>query len=147
MLHTSKVNSIMKATNYNKIGAVLALSLFSTFSYSQVIHRYVLEVETTQPVTYEAKKNIHGNYTFEPKNPRKTIAYYEVLSETPLTLEQCNDSIRLGKARRVPNPNRRKYQREQNLTMDGQIDNIWDQDIYMNDTYYEDPDLWDFLAD
>lgn len=138
----------MKATNLNRIRTFLVLSLFSTLSYSQVIHRYVLEVETTRPVTYEAKRNIHGNYTFEPQNQRKTIEYWEILSKTPLTLEQCNDSIRMGRARRVPNPNRnRKYQREQNLTMDGQIDDIWDQDIYMNDTYYEDPDLWDFLAD
>lgn len=137
---------IMMATNYSKLGAFLALSLFYGQVFSQEIHRYVLEVETTRPITIEAKKNIHGYYNIEPKNQRKTIEYWEVLSRTPLTIQQCQDSIRLGRAKQVPNPNR-KYQSEQNLTMDGTIDNIWDQDIYMNDTYYEDPDLWDFLAD
>lgn len=136
----------MRVTNLYKLGAILALFSFSTNLYSQKIHRYVLEVETIHPVTYKAKKDIHDNITLEPQNKRKTIEYWEVLSKKPLTLKQCQDSIRLGRAKRVPNP-KRKLTKDQNLTMDGKIDNIWDQDIYMNDTYYEDPDLWDFLAD
>ena len=31
--------------------------------------------------------------------------------------------------------------------MDGTIDNVWDQDIHQGDTYDEDPDLWEYLAD
>lgn len=141
-----KTITIMRAMNCNKIWAVLALSLFSGHVFSQRIHRYVLEVESVyQKQKVEATKDIHGNYWVEPKSPRRTVTYWEVLSKTPLTIQQCQDSIRLGKARRISNPRRRYHQ--QNLTMDGQIDNIWDQDIYMNDTYHEDPDLWDFLAD
>lgn len=139
----------MKAIHSFKLGAILALFSLSTNMYSQKIHRYVLEVETIRPVTYKATKDIHNNYTLEPQNPRKTIEYWEVLSKKPLTIKQCQDSIRLGRARRVPNPKRKikTIPEEGNLTLDGQIDNIWDRDIHMNDTYYEDPDLWDFLAD
>lgn len=133
----------MKAMNLNKLGIFLVTSLFTGHIYSQQIHRYVLEVETIRPVTYEVKGDIHGNYTLNPQNRKKTIEYWEVLSKTPLTIQQCQDSIRLGKARRVKNP----YPIQKNLTMDGQISNIWDQDIHQGDTYDEDPDLWEFLTD
>lgn len=94
----------MKSYNLTKLGLFLAISLFSANGYSQTVHRYVLEVETTRPVTVEAKGNIHGTYTINIEEPRKTIEYYEVLSETPLTIYQCNDSIRLGRARKIKDP-------------------------------------------
>jgi hypothetical protein len=134
----------MRAMNCNKIWAVLALSILSGHVYSQKINRYVLEVEVTRPVSYQATKDIHGNFTFEAQDNPKTIEYWEVLSPTPLTLYQCQDSIRLGRARRVKNPYSRN---QQNLTIDGTIDNIWDQDIHQGDTYDEDPDLWEYLTD
>jgi len=139
-----KTITIMRAMNCNKIWAVLALSILSGHVYSQKINRYVLEVEVTRPVSYQATKDIHGNFTFEAQDNPKTIEYWEVLSPTPLTLYQCQDSIRLGRARRVKNPYSRN---QQNLTIDGTIDNIWDQDIHQGDTYDEDPDLWEYLTD
>ena len=70
----------MRNCNLTKLGLLLAISLFSAKGYSQTIHRYVLEVETTRPVTTEVKGDIHGTYTINIEEPRKTIEYYEVLS-------------------------------------------------------------------
>ncbi len=134
----------MKATKLTKLGALLVLSILSGHVYSQKIHRYVLAVEVTRPVSYQATKDIHGNFTFEAQDNPKTIEYWEVLAPKPLTIYQCQDSIRLGRAKRVKNPYPRN---QQNLTMDGTIDNIWDQDIHQGDTYDEDPDLWEYLTD
>ena len=46
------------------------------------------------------------------------LNYYEILSRTPLTAKQCQDSIRLGKARQVPKPVR-KYRHRKNVTLEG----------------------------
>lgn len=138
----------MKASNFLK-GAFLVLALFSGQVYSQKIHRYVLEVKRVYHTqTVEAKRDIHNNYNVTLKSPRVVIEYWEVLSPKPLTVKQCNDSIRLGRARRVKNaqPISKKYPKKQNLTMDGEIDNIWDKDIYSGD-HEDDPDLYDFLSD
>ena len=56
------------------------------------------------------------------------LNYYEILSRTPLTAKQCQDSIRLGKARQVSKPIRKVEPTEYDLN-------------------YEDPDLYDFIAD
>lgn len=148
-----KTTTIMKATKSTKLGALLVLSILSGQLYSQKIHRYVLEVKVNRPVSYQAREDIHGNFTFEPQGYNTTIEYWEVLSKTPLTIYQCNDSIRLGRARRVKNPYSQTdgkiiyHEPGENLTMKGTIDNIWDQDIHQGDTYDEDPDLWEYLAD
>ena len=64
--------------------------------------RYVVEVETVPDKReYKAEKLVNGNVRLEPQGPRKTVKYYEILSRTPLTAKQCQDSIRLGKARQV----------------------------------------------
>ena len=87
----------MKATKLTKLGALLVLSILSGQVYSQKIHRYVLAVEVTRPVSYKATKDIHGNFTFEAQDNPKTIEYWEVLSPKPLTIYQCQDSI-IGKS-------------------------------------------------
>ena len=61
----------MRSCNLTKLGLFLAISLFSAKGYSQTIHRYVLEVETTRPVTEEVKGDIHGTYTINIEEPRK----------------------------------------------------------------------------
>lgn len=124
----------MKNCNLTKLGLFLAISLFSTKGYSQTIHRYVLEVETTRPVTTEVKGDIHGTYTISLEEPRKTIEYYEVLSKTPLTIYQCNDSIRLGRARKIKDPyaiQEREYKEivfngaTREVIVDGKVKGTW----------------------
>ena len=92
--------------------------------HAQVLHRYVVEVETV---------------------PDKRE--YEILSRTPLTAKQCQDSIRLGKARQVSRPVR-KYRHRKNVTLDGWDGvNPADAEQTEYDLNYEDPDLYDFIAD
>ena len=94
--------------------------------HAQVLHRYV---------------------RLEPQGPKKTVRYYEILSRTPLTAKQCQDSIRLGKARQVSRPVR-KYRHRKNVTLDGWDGvNPADAEQTEYDLNYEDPDLYDFIAD
>ena len=85
--------------------------------HAQVLHRYVVEVETVPDKReYKAEKLVNGNVRLEPQGPKKTVRYYEILSRTPLTAKQCQDSIRLGKARQVSKPVR-KYRHRKNVTL------------------------------
>ena len=117
-------------------------------AYAQTLHRYVVEVESVPDKReYKVEKLINGNVLLEPQGPEKTVAYYEIISRTPLTAEQCQDSIRLGKARRIAKPHR-KYQHRKNVTLDGwEGVNPADAEQTEYDLMYEDPDLYDFIAD
>ena len=96
---------------------------------------------------YKAEKLVNGNVRLEPQGPKKTVRYYEILSRTPLTAKQCQDSIRLGKARQVSRPVR-KYRHRKNVTLDGWDGvNPADAEQTEYDLNYEDPDLYDFIAD
>ena len=89
---------------------MLIVAFCSCMVHAQTLHRYVVEVETVP--------EINGNVRLEPQGPRKTVKYYEILSRTPLTAKQCQDSIRLGKARQVSKPVR-KYRHRKNVTLEG----------------------------
>lgn len=127
---------------------MLAVALCSCVAYAQTLHRYVVEVESVPDKReYKVEKLINGNVLLEPQGPKKTVAYYEIISRTPLTAEQCQDSIRLGKARRIAKPYR-KYQHRKNVTLDGwEGVNPADAEQTEYDLMYEDPDLYDFIAD
>lgn len=137
----------MKTKAFFQLAALLAMLLPANLC-GQVLHRYVIEV-TTEPSEPNYKTDNHRT-TFQGQ--RKTV-YYEIIYAAPLTLEQCNDSIRLGKARRVPNPHRTKKTEydlwsRKNMTMDGEEGiNPWDVEQTEYDLKYEDPDLYDFIAD
>ena len=75
------------------------------------------------------------------------LNYDGILSRTPLTAKQCQDSIRLGKARQVSKPVR-KYRHRKNVTLEG-WDGVNPADVEPTeyDLNYEDPDLYDFIAD
>lgn len=121
---------------------------------AQTLHRYVVEV-VTEPVERDVKveKLINGDSRVVPQGRKRTVSFYEIISRTPLTLAQCNDSIRLGRARLVPNPHRSdkvEYDlwNRKNMTMDGEEGiNPWDVEQTEYDLMYEDPDLYDFIAD
>ena len=88
---------------------MLIVAFCSCMVHAQTLHRYVVEVETVPDKReYKAEKLINGNVRLEPQGPRKTVKYYEILSRTPLTAKQCQDSIRLGKARQVSKPVRKR---------------------------------------
>ena len=136
------------------LGLLAVALLFPATLCGQQLHRYVVEV-VTEPVERDVKveKLINGESRVVPQGRRRTVSYYEIISRTPLTLAQCNDSIRLGRARLVPNPRRsRKVEEDlltrKNMTMDGWEDiDVWDVDPTEYDLMYEDPDLYDFIAD
>lgn len=121
---------------------------------AQTLHRYVVEV-VTEPVERDVKveKLINGDNRVVPQGRKRTVSFYEIISRTPLTLAQCNDSIRLGRARLVLNPHRSdkvEYDlwNRKNMTMDGEEGiNPWDVEQTEYDLMYEDPDLYDFIAD
>lgn len=121
---------------------------------AQKLHRYVVEVETV-PVEkeYDVKKLANGSYNVENRTPVGTVRYYEIISPTPLTTRQCDDLIRQGKARLLSKFKRDEYDlmdlwSRPNLTMDGDVDfNLWDIDPTEYDLKYEDPDLYEFIAD
>ena len=126
------------------------LLMFIAFPINaQTLHRYVVEVETA-PLTqrYKTEKLINGEIKVEPQ-----VQYYEIISETPLTTEQCYQLIQQGKAKLIANPRRSKYVEygllhRRNMTMDGEEGiNPWDVDPTEYDLMYEDPDLYDFIAD
>ena len=74
--------------------------------HAQTLHRYVVEVETVPDKReYKAEKLVNGNVRLEPQGPKKTVRYYEILSRTPLTAKQCQDSIRA--CTEVPAPEER----------------------------------------
>ena len=136
------------------LGLLAMALLFPATLCGQKLHRYVVEV-VTEPVERNVKveKLINGDSRVVPQGRRRTVSYYEIISRTPLTLAQCNDSIRLGRARLVPNP-RRSHKVEEdlttrkNMTMDGDGDiNPADADPTEYDLMQEDPDLYDFNAD
>ena len=89
------------------LGLLAMALLFPATLCGQKLHRYVVEV-VTEPVerVVKVEKLINGDSRVVPQGRRRTVSYYEIISRTPLTLAQCNDSIRLGKARLVPNPRR-----------------------------------------
>ena len=127
-----------------------AMAMFSIAAYSQQIHRYVVEVEIVPDVKqYTAKRLPNGTWIKERVPQKKTVQYWEVLSKTPLTTQQCLDSINAGRARRTINPNIKiNYQQQPNLTMDGDVPgSIWDYDPYDGEMHYEDPDLYELIAD
>ncbi len=126
---------------------------------SQVLHRYVLTVEVVPkvelaPKTDESKKPAGNSYLNKRITPRKAIEYWEVVSPTPLSAQQCLNLVNAGKAKRTINPRiNRDYAKiykdgePKNMTMEGEIDDIWDRDPYDGETHYEDPDLYEFIAD
>lgn len=131
------------------------LLMFIAFPINaQTLHCYVVEVETA-PLTqrYKTEKLINGEIKIEPQGKRETVQYYEIISETPLTTEQCYQLIQQGKAKLIANPRRSKYVEygllhRRNMTMDGEEGiNPWDVDPTEYDLMYEDPDLYDFIAD
>ncbi len=127
---------------------MLIVAFCSCMVHAQTLHRYVVEVETVPDKReYKAEKLINGNVRLEPQGPRKTVKYYEILSRTPLTAKQCQDSIRLGKARQISKPVR-KYRHRKNVTLEG-WDGVNPADVEPTeyDLNYEDPDLYDFIAD
>ena len=126
---------------------MLAVALCSWMVYAQTLHRYVVEVESVPDKReYKVEKLINGNVLLEPQGPKKTVSYYEIISRTPLTPEQCQDSIRLGKARQIPKP--KGYKHRKNVTLDGwEGVNPADAEQTEYDLMYEDPDLYDFIAD
>lgn len=132
----------MKTKAFFQLAALLVMLLPANLC-GQTLHRYIIEV------TLDYKTDNHHT-AFQGR--RKTV-YYEIISGAPLTLEQCNDSIRLGKARLVPNPHRTKKTEydlwnRKNMTMDGEEGiNPWDVEQTEYDLKYEDPDLYDFIAD
>ena len=147
----------MKTTMKIRLLSLLAMALlFPATLCGQKLHRYVVEV-VTEPVerVVKVEKLINGDSRVVPQGRRRTVSYYEIISRTPLTLAQCNDSIRLGRARLVPNPRRsRKVEEDltlttrKNMTMDGEEGiNPWDVEQTEYDLMYEDPDLYDFIAD
>lgn len=74
------------------------LLMFIAFPVNaQRLHRYVVEVETA-PLTqrYKTEKLVNGEIKVEPQGKRKTVQYYEIISETPLTTEQCYQLIQQG---------------------------------------------------
>lgn len=130
----------------------LAAMAISMAAYSQKLHRYVLEVETTPEwIEYETRRLPNGNITQKRVSPQKTVEYWEVISPVPLTTQQLVDSINAGKAKRVPAPQPKvDYSKvyQDNLTMDGDIEgSIWDRDPYDGEMHYEDPDLYELIAD
>ena len=131
------------------------LLMFIAFPINaQTLHRYE-EDEETAPLTqrYKTEKLINGEIKIEPQGKRETVQYYEIISETPLTTEQCYQLIQQGKAKLIANPRRSKYVEygllhRRNMTMDGEEGiNPWDIDQTEYDLMYEDPDLYDFIAD
>ena len=131
------------------------LLMFIAFpANAQTLHRYVVEVETA-PLTqrYKTEKLINGEVKAKHQDKRKTVQYYEIISKTPLTTEQCYRLIQQGKAKLIPNPRHSKYVEydllhRRNMTMDGEEGiNPWDVDPTEYDLMYEDPDLYDFIAD
>ncbi len=78
------------------------------------------------------------------------MAYYEIISAKPLTLKQCQDLIKKGKAKRIRAPKREisDLLSRKNMTLEGETDvNIWDVEPTEYDLMHEDPDLYDFIAD
>ena len=131
-----------------KMCLVFVVALCSCMTYAQKLYRYVVEEEIVpEKREYKVEKLINGNVRLEPQSPRRTITYYEILSRTLLTAKQCQDSIRLGKARRIANPYR-KYQHRKSVTLEG-WDGVNPADVEPTeyDLMYEDPDLYDFIAD
>ena len=136
------------------VGLPVVFMLLPVALCAQTLHRYVVEV-VTEPVKRDVKveKLINGDRLVEVQGRKRTVSYYEIISKTPLTLEQCNDSIRLGRARLVRNPHRSdkvEYDlwNRPNLTMDGEEGiNPWNIEQTEYDLMYEDPDLYDFIAD
>ena len=131
-----------------KMCLVFVVALCSCMAYAQKLYRYVVEEEIVpEKREYKVEKLINGNVRLEPQGPKRTVTYYEILSRTPLTAKQCQDSIRLGKARRIANPYR-KYPYQKNVTLEG-WDGINPADVEPTeyDLMYEDPDLYDFIAD
>lgn len=123
--------------------------MISVVAQSQKLHRYVLEVEIT-PESDEVKtEGLPNGNALKRATPAKTVQYWEIISLTPLTAEQCLDSINAGKAKRTINPKfRMQYGYQDNLTMDGDIEgSIWDRDPYDGEMHYEDPDLYELIAD
>lgn len=136
------------------VGCLLMFIAFPAVVNAQKLHRYVVAVETA-PLTqrYKTEKLINGEIKIEPQGKRETVQYYEIISETPLTTEQCYQLIQQGKAKLIPAPRRSKYVEygllhRRNMTMDGEEGiNPWDVDPTEYDLMYEDPDLYDFIAD
>lgn len=145
----------MKTSTLCRLGLFLSLSLFSGNLLAQKIHRYVVEVEKDPPRATRSviTKRLDGTFLIEEKPAPKIKQYWEIFSKTPLTLQQCQDSIRLGRARRTDPPGFTRLQQRMhkkdkaNLTIDGDMEDIFDRDIYDGEVQHEDPDLWDFLAD
>lgn len=141
----------MKALHLNKM--LLGILLFPASIMAQT-YTYTIKVEDTY--TYgkqevKAEKLINGNYLIENQTPgtKRVTNWYQIKSKTRLNQTQCLELIRQGKATRIQDPNKKKFQptMDPNVTMGEREDNIWDRDIYMNDDCYEDHDLWDFLSD
>lgn len=125
---------------------------------SQMLHRYILTVEVVPKVEMAPKTDKNGeasnNSLHRQLAPRKNVEYWEVVSPTPLTARQCLDRVNAGKAKRTINPSiHRDFAKiykdgePKNMTMEGEIDDIWDRDPYDGETKYEDPDLYEFIAD
>lgn len=157
MYNPFKTDVDMKMTcrfTHRIICLLAVLALLPSMLCAQKLHRYVVEVETV-PVEreYEVRKLANGNYKVEDRTPVRTVRYYEIISPTPLTTQQCDALIRQGKARLISNFKRSKYDEmdlwsRPNMTMDGDGDiNPWDIDPTEYDLKYEDPDLYEFIAD
>lgn len=127
---------------------VAALFLCSGVLCAQKQHRYVLAVETTSQVQLDKKKSPADKS--KTKRPKKSVAYYEIISAKPLTLKQCQDLIKKGKTKRIRAPKREisDLLSRKNMTLEGETDvNIWDVEPTEYDLMHEDPDLYDFIAD
>lgn len=100
-----------------------------------------------------AQKRYRYVVTVETLKPQKTVEYYEIISPHLLTPKQCNELIRQGKARKLSQREKSKYLEydlwnRKNMTMDGPEGiNPWDAEQTEYDLMYEDPDLYDFIAD
>lgn len=127
---------------------VIALFLCSGMLCAQKQHRYVLAVETTSQAQQDKKKSPTDKS--KTNRPKKSVVYYEIISAKPLTLKQCQDLINKGKAKRIPAPKGdvSNLLSRKNMTLEGKTDvNIWNVEPTEYDLMYEDPDLYDFIAD
>ena len=140
----------MKTTVNYGLKSLLVAALLLCFGtlYAQKQHRYVLAVETASQVQQDKGKRPAEKS--KVKRPKKSVVYYEIISAKPLTLKQCQDLINKGKAKRIltPKPDGLDLLSRKNMTLEGETDvNIWDVEPTEYDLKYEDPDLYDFIAD
>ena len=76
---------------------VAALFLCSGVLCAQKQHRYVLAVKRL-PRFSLTRRNLRL-ISQKTKRPKKSVAYYEIISAKPLTLKQCQDLIKRGKTK------------------------------------------------